>query len=114
MCVPILRSIGTHIDEFRKHAKIMFYLTSRDTETVRRTSWGLDASIRNNLKPTRSLYDFRFKSYGSNCGFHDFGDILILTFDLLFYMFYFVSHALGMKYWHLHAKFHKNRSSINW
>ena len=28
-------------------------------------------------------------------------------------MFYFVSHALGMKYWHLHAKFHKNRSSIN-
>ena len=70
MCVSILRSIGTHIDEFRKH-----YLTSRDTKTVRRTSWGLDTSIRNNLKPTRSLYDFRFKSYGSNCGFHDFGDI---------------------------------------
>ena len=72
MCVPILRSIGTYIDEFRKR---MFYLTLRDTKTVRRTSWGLDTSIKNHLKPTRSLYDFRFKSYGSNCGLHDFGDI---------------------------------------
>ena len=27
------------IDEFRKHR--MFYLTSRDAQTVRRTSWGL-------------------------------------------------------------------------
>ena len=25
------------IDEFRKHAKIVFYLTSRDANTVRRT-----------------------------------------------------------------------------
>ena len=32
MCVPILRSIGTHIDELRKHAKIVFYLTSRDVK----------------------------------------------------------------------------------
>ena len=77
----ILRSIGTHIDEFRKYAKIVFYLTSRDTKMVRRTSWGLDTSIRNTLKPTRSPYDFRFKSYGSNWGFHDF-ETLILTFDL--------------------------------
>ena len=29
------------IDEFRKHAKIVFYLTSRETKTVRRTSWWL-------------------------------------------------------------------------
>ena len=29
------------IDEFRKHAKIVFYLTSRDAKTVRRTSWRL-------------------------------------------------------------------------
>ena len=74
MCTN-LRSIGTHIDEFITYAKIVFYLTSSDTKKVRRTSWGLDISIRNNLKPTRSLCDFRFKSYGSNCGFHDFGDI---------------------------------------
>ena len=33
------------------------------------------------MKPTRSPYDFRFKSYGSNWGFHDF-ETLILTFDL--------------------------------
>ena len=30
------------IDEVRKYAKIVFYLTSRDAKTVRRTSWGLD------------------------------------------------------------------------
>ena len=29
---------------------------------------------RNILKLTRSLYDFRFKSYGSNSGFRVFGD----------------------------------------
>ena len=29
------------IDEVRTYAKIVFYLTSRDAETVRRTSWGL-------------------------------------------------------------------------
>ena len=27
-----------NIDEFRKHAKIVFYFTSRDAKTVRRTS----------------------------------------------------------------------------
>ena len=26
-------------------------------------------------EPTRSLYDFRFKSYGSNSGFGVFGDL---------------------------------------
>ena len=52
------------------------------TITVRRTSWGLDMSIRNNLKPTRNLYDFRFKSYGSNCVFFMISETLILTFDL--------------------------------
>ena len=46
------------IDEFRKHAKIVFYLTSRDAKTVRCTSW-----------------EQKFKSYDSNSGFHDFGDI---------------------------------------
>ena len=36
---------------------------------------------RNILKPTRSLYDFRFKSYGSNSGFRV---LVTLTFDLYF------------------------------
>ena len=62
-------------------------------------------STRNILKPTRSLYDFRLKSYGSNSGFHVFAD--------LWPMFYFLSHLLGMMYWNLHAKFHNNPSSIN-
>ena len=34
------------IGEVRKYAKIVFYLTSRDAKTVRRTSWGLDTSDR--------------------------------------------------------------------
>ena len=55
------------------------------------------------------LCDFRFNSYGSNSGFHVFSDL-----DLdLWHMFYFLSHALGKIYWNLHAKFHKNPSSIN-
>ena len=29
------------IDEVRKYAKIVFYLTSRDSKTLRHTSWGL-------------------------------------------------------------------------
>ena len=36
-------------------------------------------SIRNILKPTRSLYDFLFKGYGPNNGFHDFGDLSQFT-----------------------------------
>ena len=65
--------------------------------------------IRNIVKPARSLYDFRFKSYGSNSDFRIFGDL-----DLdLWPMFYFLSHALHLMYWNIHAKFYKNPSSIN-
>ena len=61
------------IDEVRQYAKIVFYFiyfTSRDAKTLGHASWGLDI-----LKPTRSLYDFRFKSYGSNSGFRVFGGL---------------------------------------
>ena len=34
------------IDEIRKYAKIVFYLTSRDAKTLRYASWGLDTSDR--------------------------------------------------------------------
>ena len=48
------------IDEVSKYAKkMMFYLTSGDAKTVRRTTW----------------FNFRFKSYGSNSGFRVFGDL---------------------------------------
>ena len=60
MCVPILRSIGSEL-----------------------TTLLIGIMTRNILKPTRSLYDFRFKSYGSNSGFRVFSDL-----DL-WHMFYF-------------------------
>ena len=70
------------IDEVRKYANITFYLiylTSRDAKTLRHASWGLDTSDRyfnkELLKSTRSLYDFRFKSYGSKGGFRVFGHL---------------------------------------
>ena len=57
--------------------------------------------------PYDYFYDFRFKFYGSDSGFHVFGDIDLGP------MFYLFSHEVGMKYWSLHAKFHRNPSSIN-
>ena len=62
------------IDEVRKYAKFVFYLTSRDAKLVRRFVMGtptvlIGILIRHIVKPTRSLYDFRYKSYGSNSGF---------------------------------------------
>ena len=55
MCVPILRSIGTKLTNLKNIQQSIFYLTSRDTKTVR-------------------LYDFRVKSYDSNSGFNVFDD----------------------------------------
>ena len=70
------------IDEVRTYAKIAFYfiyLTSCDAKgyVMRHGNSTLliDILTRNILKPTRSLYDFRFKSYGSNSGFRVFGDL---------------------------------------
>ena len=99
------------IDEFRKYAKIVFYLTSRDTQIMRRTSWGLDIgiSIRNIMKPTRSIYDLRFQSYGSNSSYHVFW----WPWPWPFWPMFYLSHALGIMHWNLHAKFHMNPSSIN-
>ena len=49
----------------------------------------IDILTRNILKPTRSLYNFRFRSYGSNIGFRVFGDL-----DLdLWHMFFFFCHT---------------------
>ena len=86
------------------------YLTPRDAKTLRHASWGLRHFERNILKLTRSLYDFRFKSYGSNSGFRVFGD---LDLDLWPMFYFFLSHALRMMYWNIQAKFHKNPSSMN-
>ena len=79
------------IDEVRKYAKncVLFDATWRKnvTSCVMGTATLLIGILtRNILKLTRSLYDFRFKSYGSNSGFRVFGD---LDLDLwpMFYLF---------------------------
>ena len=41
--------------------------------------------IRNIVKPTRSLYDFRFKSYGSNSDFRIFGDLDLDLWPMLYF-----------------------------
>ena len=73
MCVPILRSIGTKLTKLENMQQLyVLFDVTRDVKTLRRTYVIL---IRNIVKPTRSLYDFRFKSYGSNSGFRVFGDL---------------------------------------
>ena len=90
------------IDEFRRH---VYFIWRHVTQKLYVVHHGAKILL-NIWKPTRSLYEFPFKSYGSNSGFHDFGDLHFWP------MFYSLSHALGRKYWNLHAKFHKNMSSI--
>ena len=98
MCVPILRSIGTKLTklEHMQKSRFIWFIWRHVTILL------IDILTRNILKPTRSLYDFRFKSYGSNSGFRVFGDL-----DLdLWPIFYCLSQALRMMYWNIHAKFH--------
>ena len=82
------------IDEVRKYATIVYFIWRHVTQkryVVRHGDSTLLIGIltRNILKPTKSLYDFRLKSYGSNSGFHVFGDL-----DLdLWPMFYFCCHT---------------------
>ena len=78
------------IDEVRKYATIVYFIwrhvTQNGTSYVMGTTTLLIGILtRNILKPTRNLYEFRFKSYGSNSGFRVFSDL-----DLdLWRMFYF-------------------------
>ena len=51
---------------------------------VRDTTLLIGISIRNILKPTRSLYDFRSESYDSNSGFYVVGDLDLCP---MFYLF---------------------------
>ena len=60
------------IDEFRKHAKIACFIRRYVMQKRLDTS---DRYFRKILKPTRSLYGFRLKNYGSKSGFHVFGDL---------------------------------------
>ena len=109
MCVPILRSIGAKLTklEHMQKSRFIWFIWRHVTQKLYVMRHGdstllIDILTRNILKPTISLYDFRFKSYGSNSGFRVFGDL-----DLdLWPIFYCLSHALRMLYWNIHAKFH--------
>ena len=77
MCVPFLRSICTKLTNLEN---MQNHMTQK---TVRRTSWRfrlvlIGIFIGNILQSPRSLYDIRFKSYGSN----NFMFSVTLTFDL--------------------------------
>ena len=112
MCVPILRSIGTKLKKLENMqiSRFIWFIWRHVTQkryVMRHGDSTLLIGIvtRNILKQTRSLYDFRFKSYGSNSGFRVFGDLDLWP------MFYCLSHALRIMYWNIHAKFHWNPSS---
>ena len=82
MCVPILRSIGTKLPKLEHMQKSRFIWLfdvmwrKNVTSCVMGTATLLiDVLTRNILKPTRSLYDFQFKSDGSNSGFRVFSDL---------------------------------------
>ena len=64
-----LRLIYYYLDDLKKkvtwHKKAKSYVTAQST-------FPIGISSRNILKPTRSLYDFLFQSYGSKCDFHGF------------------------------------------
>ena len=99
----ILVAMETYITLFYTNTKSrMFYLTSRDATgyAVRHSGWIHYATNQKSLR--HSVQKLWLKK-----GFAWFGDLDLLP------MFYFLSHALGMKYWNLHAKFHKNQSNIN-
>ena len=76
-CVPILRSIGTKLTNLENMQRIVFYLKSRDAQTVRRTSWGAPTLlIKNILKPTRNLYSTTSGSkVMAQTVVYDFGDL---------------------------------------
>ena len=104
------------IDEFRKHANIVCFIW-RHVMQKWRCILLIGITIRNILKTTRSLHDFRFKGYTSNNGFHVFDDLDLWP------MFYFChthwAQALGWcmeMYWISMRRFiwpHMNPSSIN-
>ena len=77
------------IDEVRKYATIVCFIWCHVTQKRYVVRHG--------------DYDFRFKSYGWNSGFRVFVHLDLCS------LFYFLSHA----YRNIHAKFHKNPSSMN-
>ena len=68
MCIPILRSIGSELTKLENMQKlyVLFDVTCRKNGT---------SYVMGTTTLLIGLYDFRFKSYGSNSGFRVFGDL---------------------------------------
>ena len=86
-------------------------MTSRDAKRRAVYTTGnhppIGISSRINLQPTRSLYDFRFKSYGPLCDFYKSGDL-----DLDLYPIFTPKKCQGPWNWvHELSNFPKDRTS---
>ena len=75
-------SLTFDLDDFKKIQFFIFFNFFKVTWRKNVTSYVKTEgrlqkrhSIRNVMQPTRSLYDFRFKSYGLLCDFHKSGDL---------------------------------------
>ena len=87
----------------------MFSLTWRSAKTWRQSEGRLQKrhSVRNVFQPTRSFYDFRFKSYGPLCDFYKSGDL-----DLDLYPILTQKNCQGPWNWvHELSNFQKDRTS---
>ena len=78
-CVPNFRLIGRQLTilETVKKVNFLWLHVTKKRDFVRRRGlvFPKRISTENILQPTRSLYDVWFKSYGSLCVFHVWGDI---------------------------------------
>ena len=111
MCVDFERN-RLRIEDFRKSEKIVCFLwrdVARKRDVVRQSEGRLQKrhSVRNVFQPTRSFYDFRFKSYGPLCDFYKSGDL-----DLDLYPILTQKNCQGPWNWvHELSNFQKDRTS---
>ena len=91
--------------------KLIFGLTGiRTNESIRRTPGPINATLLMGI----SIRTYGYKSYGSNSGFHVFGDLDLDLWPMCYFVVIHTGHGvLETSHWNLHAKFHKNPSSIN-
>ena len=97
------------IDELRKHAKCVCFIWRHVTQNS--LSWRLDSAdtyLDQEHLETKQKF-LRLPVLVQKLWLKQWFSWFWWPWPL----FYFLPHALGMKYWNLQAKFHKNQSSIN-
>ena len=115
MCVPIFRSIGTQLTKLENMQISRFiwfiwrHVTQNGTSYVMGTTTLLIGILtRNILKSTRSLYEFRFKSYGSNSGFRVFSDLDLDLWPMFYCFVTRIANPSSMNGWYAAVKVLKN------